>query len=218
MSEGHKVQIGIKWATPYQLPVDKQSVTKIQDELQVNQSLEASVRLVASPEDLLTSGAEPFITQLLKGISVDIKFHVWRKIADVILKLIESGDVDPSLYPIFGGIAPVFLLKLNAQLNIEVDDYMKEKIQTNPLIEPLLMDALSLINATSAVSSDEESEYDEFLNSAVPPPVAMILRAVQDHLGDEIDVEAITHNLGLIVRLQGKGLALLVKNASKYIK
>ena len=113
--------------------------------------------------------------------------HVWRKIADVILKLIESGDVDPSLYPIFGGIAPAFLLKLNANLNLEVDDYMKEKIQSNPLIEPLLMDASSLINATSGVSSDDDAEYEEFLNTAVPPPVAAILRVLNAHLGDEID-------------------------------
>jgi hypothetical protein len=140
-------------------------VTKLQDELQVNQSLEATVRLVASPEDLLTPGAEPFITQLLKGINVDFKLHVWRSIADVILKMIESGDVDPSLYPIFGGIAPVFLLKLNAHLDLEVDDYMKEKIQSNPLIEPLLMDAGSLINATSGVSSDDDADYEEFLTS-----------------------------------------------------
>ena len=104
------------------------SVQKIQDELQVNQSLEVTLRLAASPEELLSQGAEPFITQFLKGISVDVKFHVWRKIADVVLKMVESGDVDPSLYPLFGGIAPVFLLKLNAALNIEVDDYMKEKI------------------------------------------------------------------------------------------
>lgn len=180
--------------------------------------MEAVVRLVASPEDLLTPGAEPFITQLLKGISVDVKFHVWRKIADVILKLVESGDVDPSLYPIFGGLAPAFLLKLNASLNVEVDDYMKEKIQTNPLIEPLLMDASALINATSSVSSDDDADYEEFLNTAVEPPFAAILKALNEHLGDEIELHAVTHNLGIIVKVQGKGLSLLVKNASKYLK
>lgn len=91
--------------------------------------MEATLRLSASPKDLLTPGAEPFITQILKGVSLDVKFNVWKKIADVILKLIESGDVDPSLFPIFGGIAPAFLLKISGNLDIEVDDYMKEKIQ-----------------------------------------------------------------------------------------
>ncbi len=97
--------------------------------MKVNQSLEATLRLAASPVDLLTPGAEPFISQILKGVSLDVKFNVWRKIADVVLKLVESGDVDPSLYPIFGTIAPAFLLKVSGNLNIEVDEYMQEKIQ-----------------------------------------------------------------------------------------
>lgn len=116
-----------------------------------------------------------------------MKLHVWRKIADVILKMIESGDVDPSLYPIFGGIAPIFLLKLNANLDLEVDEYMKEKIQANPLIEPLLMDATLLINATSGVSSDDDAEYEEFLNTNVPPPFVAIIKGLNEYLGDEID-------------------------------
>ena len=122
------------------------------------------------------------------------------------------------MYPIFGAIAPAFLLKVNAQLNLEVDDYMKEKIQTNPLVEPLLMDAASLINATSGVSSDEDAEYEEFLNTTVPPPVAAILRILNAHLGDEIDFQAVSHNLGVVGRVHGKGLGLLLKNASKYAK
>lgn len=102
--------------------------------------------------------------------------------------MIESGDVDPALYPIFGGIAPIFLLKMTGNLNIEVDDTMKEKIQTNPLIEPLMMDLFTLISSTSNVSSDEEADYEEFLTSGtVPPPVAEVLRVLNAHLGDEID-------------------------------
>lgn len=48
--------------------------------------------------------------------------------ADVLLKSLESGDVDPLLMPILGGIAPVFLLKINGKLDLEIDDYMKSKI------------------------------------------------------------------------------------------
>lgn len=80
---------------------------------------------------------------------MDLKLNVWKKIADVLMKLIESGDVDPSLMPIFGCLAPAFLLKLNGNLDIEIDDYMKEKITTNPMVEPLLMDANTLVSATS---------------------------------------------------------------------
>lgn len=70
------------------------------------------MRFATSPEEILAEGAEPFITQFLRGISLDIKLNVWKKIADVLLKVIESGDLDSSLMPIFGGIAPAFLLKL----------------------------------------------------------------------------------------------------------
>lgn len=66
--------------------------------------------------------------QLLQGIALDVKVNVWKKIADVLLKLIESGDIDSQLMPIIGGLAPAFLLKVNGTLNIEIDDYMKSKI------------------------------------------------------------------------------------------
>jgi hypothetical protein len=87
--------------------------------------------------------------QILNGISFDLKLNVWKKIADVLLKLIESGDIDGSLLPIIGGIAPAFLLRINGSLDITIDDYMKSKIQENPLVEPLLMDASTLIDTTS---------------------------------------------------------------------
>ena len=109
--------------------------------MKVDQNLEATLRFAASPEDLLSEGAEPFITQFLKGISLDVKLNVWKKIADVLLKVIDQGDLDSALMPIFGGIAPAFLLKLTGNLDLEVDDYMLSKIQENPLVQPLLMDA-----------------------------------------------------------------------------
>jgi hypothetical protein len=52
----------------------------------------------------------------------------------------------------------------------------------------------------------------------VPPPLAAVLRILNQHLGDEIDIQGVTHNVGVIGRLHGKGLGLLVKNASKYFK
>lgn len=60
--------------------------------------------------------------EILKGISIDIKMNVWKKIADALLKIVESGDMDPSLMALFGGIAPAFLLKVTGNLDIEIDD------------------------------------------------------------------------------------------------
>ena len=65
---------------------------------------------------------------LLKGISLDIKLNLWKKIADVLLKIIEAGELDASLMPLLGGLAPAFLLKVNASLDIEIDENMKQKI------------------------------------------------------------------------------------------
>lgn len=72
--------------------------------------------------------------QILSGISVDVKINVWKKIADVVLKLIESGIYDEALIPILGGLAPAFLLRLNLNLDITVDELMKQKISENPLV------------------------------------------------------------------------------------
>lgn len=88
----------------------KDMIAVIQDQLQVDQSIEASVRLAAKPKDLLAEGGEPFIMQLLSGISIDIKLNMWKKLADLLMKLIESGNLDSRLFPILGGIAPALLL------------------------------------------------------------------------------------------------------------
>lgn len=106
----------------------KDIITKVRDQLNVDQSLEISLRLGARPCDTLAEGAEPVLMEILKGISVEVRMNLWKKLADVILKLVESGEMDANLLPILGGIAPAFLLKVNGNLDITVDEYMKNKI------------------------------------------------------------------------------------------
>ena len=179
--------------------------------------MELSVRLSASPKDLLAEGAEPAIKQLLNGLSVEVRLHVWRKISDVLIKVIEQGELDPSLLPIFGGLAPAFLLRIKGDLEIEVDDAMKETIFANPIIEPLLMDALTLIHAVGGCGSDEEDEYNEHLNT-LPSIVGKVVRALNDTLGDEIDFSVVQPKLGVAGRVKGDGLGLLLRHGSKLIK
>ena len=166
-------------------------ISKMQEELKVDQNVEVSLRLAASPEELLSEGAEPFITQLLKGISLSVRLNVWRKVSDVLLKIVEAGEIDSSMLPIFGGLAPVFLLKLNANLNLTVDDHMINKLGENPLVQPLMMDANTLIGATSNVSGDEELE-EHLNNLAAPKAIAHLLQVLIEHMSDEIDL-SITH-------------------------
>jgi hypothetical protein len=102
--------------------------------LKVDQNLEVTLRLAASPKQLLAEGAEPVVNQILNGISFDVKLNLWKKIADVVMKIVDSGDLDQSLTPILGGIAPIFLLRINGNLDLEVDETMKAKIAENSLV------------------------------------------------------------------------------------
>jgi hypothetical protein len=97
------------------------------------------VRLAASPKDLL-EGSDPVLLQVLKGISIDVKLNLWKKISDFVKKLGDS-DFMQAMVPMLGMFAPIALLQVNAALNITVDEYMKQKIAENPLVEPVLMDA-----------------------------------------------------------------------------
>lgn len=51
---------------------------------------------------------------------------------------------------------------MNANLDFTIDQYMMTKIEENPLVQPLLMDAPTLVSATSKVSSEEE--LDDHMN------------------------------------------------------
>ena len=78
--------------------------------------------MAASPKDLLTEGGEPAIKLLLQGLSVEVRLNVWRKISDVLIKVIEQGELEATVLPVFGILAPAFLLKVKGDLEIEVDE------------------------------------------------------------------------------------------------
>ncbi len=176
-----------------------------------------NVRLATSPAELLDTGAEPFILQLLKGIKLNVKIIVWKKLADVMMKLFEPGEIDSSLLPLLEGLAPTALLKVKGTLDKEVDEHMKSMITSNPLVKPLLMDAQTLIASVSGVSDDDELEsfIDEEL--LIPPPAKKIIKFLIAHLGDEIDFVVCHPQFGVKGRIAGKGLSEGVKNAIKFI-
>jgi hypothetical protein len=80
---------------------------------------------------------------------LDVRLNIWRKLSDLLMRIVGNCEVDASLLPILGGIAPLMLLRLNGNLDIEIDEVMKSKITENPLVEPVLLDASSLITTTS---------------------------------------------------------------------
>jgi len=65
-------------------------IKTIQDDLKVDQNIEFTLRLASSPKDFLTTEtSESIAANILKGISVDLKLNVWRKITDILIKLLE---------------------------------------------------------------------------------------------------------------------------------
>ena len=140
---------------------------KIQDDLKFDQSIEFNMRLKASPKDILIPGSEPVIKQLLKGLGVSVRINAWRKISDILLKVIESEKIPIKNLPIIGGISPLFILRVNGHLDFTIDDTTISELENNPLIAPLLMDAESLIAATSEV--DEPENIFDYINSRKMP-------------------------------------------------
>ena len=106
----------------------------------MDQNVEFSLRLGASPAEIFREeDGEPTLTQLFKGISLGIRVNVWRKISDVLFNIVEAGEVDSSMLPFFGGIAPALMLRINGNLNITVDKPMMAKLEEHPLLAPLVM-------------------------------------------------------------------------------
>jgi len=144
--------------------------------------------------------------ELLKGISVDVRMNLWKKFADVVLKLIENGDIDPSILPIVGGIAPAFLLKINGNLDLTIDDHMKQKITENPLVEPVLLDAKTLIDSVSGRTFDTEEEFFQWVENDIPAPFNDLASVFSRFLGDEVELYAGSEIGGARVTVQGEGL------------
>jgi hypothetical protein len=181
----------------------------------VDQNLELSLRFAASPEEILSEEAEPALNLLFKGISLGVRVNVWRKISDVLFKIVEAGEVDSSMLPYFGGLAPALMLRINGNLNVTVDEFMMTRLAEHPLMAPLMMNPDALISGTSNVSSEEEfQEHLKQLNAE--PAVGHLLQALIDSMADEMNVTVTHPQLGLQGRVVGKGLGLLLKNVVKY--
>jgi len=93
---------------------------------------------------------------------------------------------------------------------------MKSKIAENPLVEPVLLDAASLITTTSGKSFENEEEEFKNLEETIPAPFNEVALIFAKHLGDEINFEVLDKAIGLKGRISGEGLNLILRNALKY--
>jgi len=93
---------------------------------------------------------------------------------------------------------------------------MRQKISENPLVEPVLLDASSLITATSGKSFENDEEYFKFVQERFPEPFGDVAVLLAKHLGDEINFEILDQQIGLKGRITGEGLNLILRNGLKY--
>lgn len=94
---------------------------------------------------------------------------------------------------------------------------MKNKIRENPLVEPVLMDAPTLISSVSGKSFDNEEDYYNHVNDSVPPPFNDLASLLARHLGDRIDFVLAGPFGGIKGHVDGEGLNLILQNGLKFL-
>jgi len=100
----------------------------------------------------------------------------------------------------------LFLLGLNASINLTIDDNMRTKIAENPLVEPVLLDAATLVTSTSGKSYENDEELFKELEDSIPPPFTSAAVLFAKHLGDEVHFEVLDEFVGVKGRITGEGL------------
>lgn len=119
--------------------------------------------------------------------------------------------------PTLIGISPAMLLKIKGEIDIEIDEQMQEKIFVNPLIEPFMMNAATLINSITSISDDEE--YKQHLTEkGLPPHIIELIETLNENIGDEIQYSFSQGQIAVVGRIAGEGLGIALKTATKFIK
>lgn len=102
----------------------------------VDQDLTVKLNLGTSIGDIMAS-KDPLINELNKGFSVEVQLELIAQLKKVIFDLLKDSDVmESDLAPFLGGVAPLILLTLNAQVDLAFDDY--DELKSLPILEPAL--------------------------------------------------------------------------------
>ncbi len=143
---------------------------------------------------------------------------MWKKLSDLLMRIVGNCEVDASLLPILGGIAPALLMQIGLNLDITVDESMKQKVAENPLVEPILLGAADLITSFSGNSFENDEEFFKHLEENLPAPFNQLAILFAKHLGDEINFNVLDEFVGLKGKITGEGLRLALRNALLFIK
>mmetsp|Transcript_9067 Transcript_9067/g.6819 ORF Transcript_9067/g.6819 Transcript_9067/m.6819 type:complete len:146 (-) Transcript_9067:43-480(-) len=144
--------------------------------------------------------------------------NVWKKLSDILTRVVGNCEVDAALLPILGGIAPLLLLQITGNLDLVIDENMKTKIAENPLIEPVLLAASDLITSVSGNSFENDEELFTHIRETIPPPFSEVAVVFAKSLGDEVNFEILDEYVGIKGRIAGDGLNLILQNGLKFAK
>ncbi len=60
--------------------------------------------------------------EIMRGFNLEAKINVWKKCSDVLLKLMEGGELPDFITPILGFVSPAFLVHIDGHIDIDLDD------------------------------------------------------------------------------------------------
>jgi hypothetical protein len=115
-------------------------------------------------------------------------------------------------------IAPALLLKINAHLDVEIDELMKQKIAENPLVEPVLLDAKTLLSTVSGEAFENDEDLLKHLEENIPEPFNEIGALFARHLGDDVELKIVDVFVGVKGRVSGEGLNQILRNGLLFFK
>ena len=64
---------------------------------------------------------------------------MFRKISELLFKILEIGVIDSAEVPFVRSIATALILRVNGNLNFTFDQNMLDKLSEHPLMAPLIM-------------------------------------------------------------------------------
>jgi hypothetical protein len=131
--------------------------------MQAEQGAVLSMKLGTSPESLLSPDADTIINEVLKGAEISFELSLWKKLGAVFDVIAQQDGIPQKLTMLMMGLSPAILLKINANLEIDVDSEMKQKLEDNPMLEPIRLNAHTLLSSMAQCQSEEE--LDEAVNN-----------------------------------------------------
>jgi len=150
-----------------------------------------------------------------------LRLNVWKKLSQIFKSLFENEMFAGPLQQILGvAVPPGLLIRINASIDLGIDDEVVKNLQSNPFLKPFQVDASSLIGAISNMPDDDALQakiQTDIESGAAPLPIATFVRALMEDLGSEVELSVVNKLAGARIRVNSKGLDLAFKSFFKVL-